>query len=172
MSPQNLVNWLERFATTLPAVLHGVSEADLRWKPPEGTWSILEVLRHLLDEEVNDFRVRVGSTLRDPTDAWPPIDPEGWAVERKYNEADPAETLARFVAERRCSVDWLHRPAAPDWTQAYEHPQLGSIHAGDLLAAWAAHDMLHLRQIAKRIFQIVQRDAGPYQTDYAGEWRA
>ena len=44
--------------------------------------------------------------------------------------------------------------------------------AGDLLAAWSAHDALHLRQISKRLYQIAQRDAGSYSVQYAGEWRA
>jgi hypothetical protein len=35
-----------------------------------------------------------------------------------------------------------------------------------------AHDYLHLRQIAKRMYQMAGRDAGEYSTRYAGEWRA
>jgi hypothetical protein len=40
------------------------------------------------------------------------------------------------------------------------------------MVSWAAHDMLHLRQIAKRLFQIAQRDGDGFSTDYAGEWKA
>ena len=42
----------------------------------------------------------------------------------------------------------------------------------DLLTSWAAHDALHLRQIAKRLFQLAERDGGEYNSRYAGEWRA
>ena len=60
----------------------------------------------------------------------------------------------------------------PDWTRTKTHPKLGSLSAGDLLTAWAAHDHLHLRQIAKRKWQLVQRDGGEYSADYAGKWGA
>ena len=103
---------------------------------------------------------------------WPPIDPEGWAVQRRYNDADLTDVLARFVTERRNTVAWLRDRVTSDWSTAYEYPQYGPIRAGDLLVAWAAHDALHLRQIAKRLHQLAQRDAEGYSIIYAGEWRA
>jgi hypothetical protein len=33
-----------------------------------------------------------------------------------------------------------------------------------------AHDLLHLRQIERALFQHLQRSATPDRTDYAGEW--
>jgi hypothetical protein len=73
-------------ARVIAAQVSGVSDAQARWKPEPGKWSILEVVTHLADEEVEDFRSRVGSTLSDPQVEWPAIDPEGWAVRRRYNE--------------------------------------------------------------------------------------
>jgi hypothetical protein len=167
-----LIDSLERFAGILPATVRDVAGDDARWRPPEGTWSILEIVTHLADEEVEDFRTRVELTLRDPTAPWPPIDPVGWAIERRYNEGDPAEALARFISERRASLEWLRTLNGPDWSTTYHHPKAGPIRAGDLLAAWSAHDALHLRQIAKRMFQLARRDGGEYTTNYAGEWTA
>jgi hypothetical protein len=77
-----LIDRLERFADILPAVVDGLSEADARWRPDGTGWSILEIVTHMADEEVEDFRRRVDLTLRDPEAAWPPIDPEGWAAGR------------------------------------------------------------------------------------------
>ena len=172
MNPQRLIDVLERFVDILPPLVRRVPADDLRWKPPDGAWSILEVLRHLGDEEVDDFRGRLEMTLRDPAAPWPPNDPEGWAVERRYNEADPGEALERFIAERRKSVAWLRGLGSPDWSQAYRHPKFGPIRAGDILVSWAGHDALHLRQIAKRMFQMAGRDGGEFTTDYAGDWPA
>ncbi|MBK7403801.1 MAG: hypothetical protein IPJ41_04000 [Phycisphaerales bacterium] len=62
--------------------------------------------------------------------------------------------------------------AKVDWNRAYHHPKLGSLRAGDLLAAWAAHDALHLRQIAKRMHELASHDAPGFDAAYAGEWRA
>ncbi len=167
-----LIDALDRFRKILPAVVGGLSTDNARWKPPDGAWSILEVVCHLGDEEEEDFRRRLALTLGQSTEPWPPIDPEGWALDRRYNEGKLDEALQRFQSARDASVTWLRSLDAPDWEQRYEHPKLGSIRAGDLLAAWTAHDQLHLRQIAKRLFQIAQRDGGEYSTQYAGRWTA
>lgn len=172
-----IIRRLDSFPAALRAAVAGVTADEARWKPPHpkypaGAWSILEIVCHLGDEEVDDFRTRLSSTLRDPAAQWPAIDPEGWAVARRYNDRDLGESVVRFVAERKSSVDWLRSLSNPDWTAAHQHPRFGPIRAGDLLVSWAAHDALHLRQIAKRFFELAGRDGPEYVTRYAGEWGA
>jgi hypothetical protein len=171
-NPTHLIDSLERTPVWLPAMVGPLADGDLRWKPADGGWSIAEIVGHLADEERLDFRPRLISTLIDPATPWPPIDPEGRVAAQRWNDRPVAEPLDEFLRERRASLEWLHRPADHDWTRAYDHPRVGPIRAGDLLAAWAAHDALHLRQIAKRLFQMTQRDAADYSTAYAGEWKA
>ncbi len=55
MKPENLIESLDRFRRMLPEVVRDVSADDARWKPPDGAWSILEVVSHLADEEEFDF---------------------------------------------------------------------------------------------------------------------
>lgn len=173
MDAPAIIDRLERFAPALAAAAGVATPDQSRWKPPEGSWSILEVVCHLGDEEADDFRARLAFVLEGRPGPWPAIDPEGWARDRRYNEHDPASAVARFVEERRRSVAWLRSlPAATDWTRAYQHPKFGPIRAGDLLASWAGHDALHLRQIAKRVWELASRDAGGFRTAYAGEWKA
>lgn len=171
MNGQSLINSLDRFARILPIVVSGLSDEDARWRPADGAWSILEIVTHMADEEVEDFPARLKSTLADPSQEWSPIDPQGWAVERRYNEGDLTEQVQRFVSLRGETVNWLRGLSEPKWSNTFVHPK-GEISAGDLLASWAAHDALHLRQIAKRLFQMTQRDAGEYSTAYAGSWTA
>ena len=175
MNSVKLVDSMERFGATLPVLVKNVAIDDARWKPSEQDWSILEIMRHLGDEEVEDFRTRLRLTLESPEQEWPRIDPTGWAVQRKYNDANFDEAVQRFVSERAVSVKWLRSLCAdhqgePNWNIAHHHPKIGPIRAGDLLAAWAAHDSLHLRQISKRLFQLTQRDSGDFSVRYAGEW--
>jgi DinB superfamily len=173
MNVTPIIARLEGFPAALRAAAACVPDADARFKPPSGVWSILEIVCHLGDEEVEDFRARLAFVLDRTPGEWPPIDPEGWARERRYNEKDRAAAVSRFIDERRASVAWLRSvPAATDWSLAYQHPKFGPIRAGDLLASWAAHDALHLRQIAKRLWELAARDAPDYRTAYAGEWRA
>jgi hypothetical protein len=175
MNAIHLIASLERFAHILPALVRDVSAGDAKWKPADGAWSILEIVTHLCDEEVDDFRTRVRLMLESPEKDWPEIHPSRWAIERKYNEGDLRKAVDRFVREREASIAWLRslKPPDVDWSIAHAHPTLGAIRAGDLLTSWAAHDALHLRQIAKRMYQMAQRDGGPeFSAAYAGEWGA
>lgn len=170
MNAPALINSLAGFAATLPVLVARVSDADARFKPSSGAWSILEIVCHLVDEEVEDFRTRLRLTLENPTTPWPPLDPEGVAKSRRYNEQNLAERVGTFVRERRASVAWLRTIQQPNWENAYSHPKWGPISAGMLMTAWAAHDMLHLRQIAKRRYELALRDGSPYSAGYAGAW--
>lgn len=167
-----LIRSLEWFGGLLPGAVAGLSEYDAGCKPPSGAWSVLEIVCHLADEEAEDFRTRLRLTLEDASLEWPALDPEGAARDRSYNERNLSKEVERFVNERRTSLVWLKSLESPNWEHAYVHPKWGSISAGTLLASWAAHDLLHLRQIAKRRYELACRDGHPYLTDYAGPWGA
>jgi len=156
----------------LKALVVGLSDDDLRCRPSENEWSVVEVLCHLADEEVEDFRARLKLTLRADGSPWPPINPPQAALERNYGGQDARRVLERFATERAASIAWLTTLAGADWSVEYRHPKLGVLRAGDLLASWAAHDALHLKQIAKRLFQLAQRDTPGFATAYAGDWQA
>lgn len=171
---ERLIDRLGSFPAVIRAAVEPLYDDELRWKPAPEHWSILEVCRHLVDEEHEDFRVRIESTLSDPARPWPPLELEGVATARRYNEADRKTTLDEFAAGRARNVDWLRAKlsARDDWSTAHQHPRFGPLAAGMLLASWAAHDALHLRQIAKRLHGLAARDGGPYPVIYAGEWTA
>ena len=170
MNAVKLIDSMEAFAELLPVLVSEVTPEDARWKPPSGNWSILEIVSHLIDEEVEDFRVRLQMTIEDPRQTWPTWDPEGCAISRNYNERDFSGAVAKFVAVRKESLSWLRGLSNVDWDVCYEHPKMGAMTAGKLLASWVAHDQLHVRQIVKRKFEMIQRDAAPYDTSYAGPW--
>ncbi len=147
----------------------GITPAEAQFKPAPETWSILEVICHLYDEEREDFRTRLDIILHHSADPWPPIDPAGWVTARRYNERDLAEMLAQFAAERQKSLVWLQGLAGSNWAAEYQTP-FGVMKAGDMLASWAAHDHLHLRQLVELRYARVLQLAAPYKVRYAGEW--
>lgn len=162
---------LAHFPAALRALTAVASPADAKWKPAPEHWSVLEVCCHLLDEEREDFRVRAELTLRDPALEWPKLDLAQVAERRGYNQRDLAQVIDAFAAERAASIAWLASCAgSADWSLAKVHPQFGPLAAGMLLASWTAHDALHARQIARRLYDLAARDAGPYQVKYAGDW--
>ena len=153
-------------------MLRGISDEDARWRPAPDHWSIVEIVNHMADEDADDFLPRLEATLRDPGEAWAPIDPTRAATDRRYNERELAASIDRFDAVRASSLNWLGTLGEPDWGRTHRHPSIGALRAGDLLASWVVHDPLHLRQLAKRLYQLVGRDSGGFSSSYAGEWRA
>ncbi|HEX2191085.1 MAG TPA: DinB family protein [Longimicrobiaceae bacterium] len=143
---------------------------QVRWKPAPEKWSILEVVNHLADEEAEDFRARLDLLLHHPGEPWPPIDPRAWVRERRYGERDPGESLARFRSERERSLAWLREIGPPDWERSYSHPQLGVLTAGSIAASWLAHDLLHVRQLARLHWEFVSAGVAPHSAAYAGAW--
>jgi len=156
-------------AARIRALVEGVSEEQARWRPDPASWSVLEVVNHLWDEERLDFRVRLEITLHRPDEAWPPIDPGGWVTERAYNERELGPSLDGFLSEREASLAWLRGLEDPDWEASYEAP-FGPIRAGDLMAAWVAHDLLHMRQLVELHWAYTTASLEPYDVRYAGTW--
>ena len=169
MDKDRLVLQMLKDGERVRKLFQGVSEEQARWKPDPESWSMLEVVGHLLDEEREDFRVRLDYTLHRPGEPWPPIDPGGWVTAREYNRRDPEESLAQFLSEREASIAWLRGLSAPDWEATYDAPW-GPIRAGDVFASWAAHDLLHMRQLLELHWALVTVEMAPYSPDYAGEW--
>jgi hypothetical protein len=156
-------------AAAIQALTSGIGDRQARWKPDPDSWSVLEVVHHLWDEEREDFRQRIDYTLHRPGETWPPIDPGGWVTARRYNERDLAESLRGFLSARDGSLAWLRALPSPDWAVTYRAPW-GEISAGDLLASWVAHDLLHLRQLVELRWFLTTRELEPYRVAYAGEW--
>jgi hypothetical protein len=123
-----------------------------------------------VDEEQEDFRARVFSTLEDPSRAWAPIDPQGWATQRDYQSRNLDLSLSAFRDRRSESIRLLRALESPDWARAYRHPEFGELSAGYMLSCWAAHDALHLRQLSLRLYQLALRDGSDEQLLYAGSW--
>lgn len=161
---------LEANLTAIAALVRAMPTDAVRWRPTADDWSVLEVINHLADEEREDFRTRLAFVLS-PGDDIPPLNrPAAWVIERAYNERDPDESLARFERERRQSLVWLRGLATPDWTRAWEAASGYTLRAGDLLASWAAHDLLHLRQLVELQYYYRAHQAAPFSVTYAGEW--
>jgi hypothetical protein len=160
---------LAQGAETIQGLVVGVSAAEARVRPSPEAWSILEVVAHLLDEEREDFRPRLDVVLHRPQETWTPIDPPAWVTARGYNDRELGATLSAFLTERERSLAWLARLTAPDWSRQYQ-ASFGPITAGDLAASWAAHDLLHTRQLLELRRARLLALAAPHRIGYAGDW--
>src|SRR6266542_5656463 len=100
---QELVHSTEMIRT----LLAGVTQAEARVKPNDESWSVLEVICHLYDEEREDFREHLDFILHRQNEEWHIIDPQGWVTERKYNGQDFNDAQKKFFTERKQSLECL-----------------------------------------------------------------
>jgi len=165
---RNLIEDHARFPAALLAVFQGADLATMRERETDRKWSPLEILAHLRDEEILDFRARAKRAI-EGRGIELNVDPERWVVERKYNEMDPGEVYLDFARERADSCRWLETLTLADLQPSVEHPAAGTMRAGDFIAAWRLHDLLHLRQFARAMAVNTARRLGDWKTRYAGE---
>jgi len=160
---------LERHGSVLRALLTDLSPAEITWKQAPEKWCPLEVVCHLYDEEREDFRARLRSTLERPEAPWPKIDPAAWVAERRYMEQDFGNMLNKFLEERQRSLEWLREQDHAPWTNAYIHPKVGPVSCELLLTNWVAHDLHHIRQLINLRYAYLKAHT-TVPLDYAGNW--
>jgi hypothetical protein len=160
-----------RALAPLPGVVEALV-ADLdpdRWRarPAPAEWAPVEIVCHLRDEEAEDFPARLRVIVEGGT-AFAPIDPKDWVESRRYRETDPAAALAALRAGRTASLAWLATVDAERLRRSIAHPRLGDFSGLDLLAAWVAHDRLHVAQLSATLARLWADRWAPLRVDYAG----
>jgi DinB superfamily len=165
-----VIERLDAGARTIDAFTRTAPPDLARFRPAPEKWTMHEIIGHLDYEERLDFRTRIDMTLHAPNEEWPRIDPERWVKEQDFNAQPLADLLAQFLDERRRSLEWLYGLQDKDWAITHRHPRLGEFTAASLLCAWAAHDALHVRQIAGLVYQYLSRATTPDRVEYAGRW--
>jgi hypothetical protein len=158
---------LARAPGVLAGLVSGLDAAAWKARPAPAEWAPVEIVCHLRDEETEDFGARVRVITAGRT-RFKPIDPERWAVERRYRDDDGPAALAAFRERRTASLAFLATLAAGRLTGVVTHPRTGGLSGLDLLAAWVAHDRLHIVQLAATLARGWADRWAPLRTDYAG----
>jgi len=158
---------LARYPDVLGALLGGLDRPTWTARPAANEWSPVEIVCHLRDEEVEDFGARVRVVLEGGA-RFAPIEPERWAGERRYVDAEGPAVLAEFHRRRASSLAFLGGLAADRLTGAAERPSVGMLSGLDLVVAWVAHDRLHLAQLAATLARTWATRWSPLRADYAG----
>lgn len=156
---------LSRTPALLERWFEGLSEPWLSAREGEDTYSPLDVVAHLTDNEEVDWMARLLLVLEHgESRPFTPFDRDGFR--RRFGDWPLERLLARFAAARRANIELLERlkltPADLDRTGM--HPALGRVTVRQLLAGWVVHDLTHVAQIA-RVLAKRYRDA-------VGPWRA
>lgn len=165
---QNLndtMSLLARTPAALDALLRDLPQAWTMRNEGEKTWSVFEVVGHLIHGERTDWMPRVKRII-ESGESQPFEKFDRWGHEQEIQGKSLDELLRDFARLRLENLDDLRalnlRPE--DLERRGKHPALGVVTLSELLATWAAHDLTHLHQIS-RIMAYQYRDV-------VGPWRA
>lgn len=161
---QDTISLLARTPTALNALLRGLPETWTLTNEGGGTWSVSEVVEHLIYGERTDWIPRTKILLQfGESKAFEPFDRAGHARESQGKSL--AQLLDEFARLRAESLDQLRalnlRPE--DLARRGRHPAFGPVTLSELLAAWAGHDLTHLHQISRIMAYQYREAVGPFR---------
>jgi hypothetical protein len=162
---------LERTPAAIDALVRDLPDGWTRRNEGPGTWSVYDIVGHLIHGERTDWIPRARRILEHGASrAFDRFDRE--AQFRDSDGKSLPQLLDQFAALRGESLEALRSMNLDeaDLTRPGLHPSLGEVTLANLLATWAAHDLSHLHQIS-RVMAHQYRDAvGPWSV-YLGVMR-
>lgn len=139
---------LSRLFERLPAMLIGLTEAQLRTPEAPGKWSVLQVARHLADTELV-LGMRMRRVLVEDGPVFAAMDPEKWVEGLWRDEAELRDALDALRSLRVANLHLLRGLPEEALERVGEHPERGLESLDTLVKLMAAHDRVHLDQIRR-----------------------
>jgi len=165
---QDTIALLDRTPAALNALLRDLPESWTQRNEGEGTWSVYDVVGHLIHGEKTDWMPRTRITLEQGEER--PFDKfDRWAQQRESQGKSLPQLLDEFARLRAANLDQLRalNLSEADLARRGRHPALGVVTLSHLLATWAAHDLTHLHQISRIMAHQYRETVGPW-TVYLG----
>jgi uncharacterized damage-inducible protein DinB len=158
----NIVAILERTPASLTALLEGLPDTWITATEGDGTWSPYDVIGHLIHGEHTDWIGRARHILvgeMRPFDAF-----DRTAQFQESQGRSLSELLATFGDLRRENIAALlaMNLTSADLNLKGQHPELGEVTLGQLLATWVVHDLDHVGQIARTMAKVYAETVGPW----------
>ena len=154
---------LTRTPAALDALLRDLPDAWTRHDEGDKTWSAWDVVGHLIHCEHTDWMPRARMILEHgEARAFDRFD--RFAQERESQGKSLEQLLDEFARLREDNLAALQAMnlQPEDFNRRGQHPALGTVTLGELLATWAVHDLTHLHQLS-RVMAHQYRDAvGPW----------
>lgn len=154
---------LGRTPRTLDALLRELPEEWTLHNEGENTWTVFDVVGHLIYGEGTDWLPRAKIILQfGESKPFDPFDRAGHIAESRGKTLP--QLLDDFARARAQTLSELRAmDLKPEQLQLRgRHPSLGVVTLSQLLATWGVHDLTHLHQIS-RIMAYQDREAvGPW----------
>lgn len=146
----------ESGAAKLRVACAGLSDAELNTRIAPGTWSIQEVVVHLLDSDlIATHRMR-----RIAAETLPLLvsyDENAFIANLPCDRMDFATAIELFELHRRYTAQWLRTLPAERFAREGIHTQRGKITLADVLSLYAWHVDHHLRFVEGKRVSLASR---------------
>ena len=165
---QDTIALIARTPAALNALLRDLPESWTQRNEGEGTWSVYDVIGHLIHGEKTDWMPRARIIL-EQGEARPFDKFDRWAQQRESEGKTLPQLLDEFARLRAENLGQLRalNLSEQDLAKPGRHPALGTVTLSHLLATWAAHDLTHLHQISRIMAHQYREAVGPW-TIYLG----
>ena len=160
---QQTISLLSRTPGAINALLRDLPEAWTHQNEGENTWTVFEVVGHLIDCERTNWILRAKIILEfGESQPFTPFDRGGHIRETQGKSL--GQLLDEFSRLRSENLDqlraWNLQPE--DLAKRGHHPAFGAVTLSELLATWAAHDLTHLHQISRIMAHQYRETVGPW----------
>ena len=154
---------LERTPQVLITMLDNIS-ADWTSNNEGGeTWSVYDIIGHLIYGEKTDWIPRTEIILSDNPDKKFELF-DRFAQFRESKGKSLKQLLDEFEQLRIKNIECLRSKniTAPDLEETGIHPAFGEVSLSQLLSTWVVHDLNHIAQIARVMANQYKADVGPW----------
>jgi uncharacterized damage-inducible protein DinB len=155
---------LRRTPLTLNTLLRDLPDQWVRHKEGTDSWSVYDVVGHLIHGEETDWIPRAKIILRDgESRTFEPFD--RFAMLEDSGGKSLAELLDQF---ERLRVENLVELEEMNLTSEIlkkrgRHPELGVVSLQELLSTWVVHDLNHIGQIVRVMAKQYTERVGPWK---------
>lgn len=154
---------LERTPGVLDTLLHGLDSDWTSVNEGGETWSVYDVIGHLIHGEKTDWIPRAEIILSDRTGKiFEPFD--RFAQFEESAGKSLAGLLDEFRGLRNQNIQILRSKelSTDQFIQTGIHPALGEVTLAQLLATWVVHDLNHIAQITRVMAKQYKDEVGPW----------
>lgn len=160
---QNSIALLTRTPAALNTLVRDLPEEWTFRNEGENTWSVFDIVGHLIHGERTDWMARTRIILQfgetKPFDRF-----DRWAQQRESEGKSLPQLLDDFAQLRSQNLSELRalNLKPEDLQKRGKHPALGTVTLSELLATWSAHDLTHLHQISRVMAYQYRASVGPW----------
>ncbi len=128
----------------------GLGPEELRAFPIPGTWSIQQIVMHMMDSDLigADRMKRVAAEEKPPTLIG--YDESAFARELFYQELDPQLACDVFEKNRQLTAEVLRRLPASAYERIGHHNEHGAMTLAELLRTYVEHLEHHMKFIREK----------------------